>query len=70
MDGYTFVFEAVDVIAGNWMGVYKAEDEGEQERKRQTAPKEECPPPNTAAEAAAAMGYNLLDMPPAEFRWK
>lgn len=30
MDGYTFVFEAVDVIAGNWMGVYKAEDEGEQ----------------------------------------
>lgn len=30
MDGYTFVFEAVDVSAGSWYGVYQTDDTGEQ----------------------------------------
>tara|TARA_R110000751_G_scaffold121591_2_gene222124 strand:- start:53 stop:418 length:366 start_codon:yes stop_codon:yes gene_type:complete len=30
VDGYTFVFEAVDVSAGSWYGVFTTEDAGEQ----------------------------------------
>ena len=30
VDGYTFVFEAVDVSAGSWYGVFKTDDPGEQ----------------------------------------
>lgn len=30
MDGYTFVFEAVDVSAGSWYGAYQTADPGEQ----------------------------------------
>ena len=30
MDGYVFVFEAVDVAAGSWYGVYLTDDPGEQ----------------------------------------
>ncbi len=29
MDGYTFVFEAVDIAAGRWYGIFKTEDPGE-----------------------------------------
>ena len=30
IDGYTFVFEAVDVSAGSWYGVFTTEDASEQ----------------------------------------
>jgi hypothetical protein len=30
MDGYVFVFEAVDISAGSWYGVYQTDDSGEQ----------------------------------------
>lgn len=30
INGYTFIFEAVDVSAGSWYGVFTTEDAGEQ----------------------------------------
>ena len=30
MDGYVFTFEAVDITAGNWYGVYSTDDPSEQ----------------------------------------
>jgi|21_taG_2_1085346.scaffolds.fasta_scaffold123443_2 hypothetical protein len=29
MDGFTFVFEAIEVTGGSWRGVYKTESDGE-----------------------------------------